>query len=330
MAAGGALSLSSPGSLINAFAQEGKGLAAPRPKPRKLFYEGGKPLLVVVEGNDVEKMLRKGLEALGGVDRLAKGKKVVFKASVVAPQPAPVSTPIDFMVGLGKLLTAAGSSAITLNDASAMTPEEGEEKFRTLKFIPTAGEAGFTAVNTVGMAPDNFLAVASRKWKHFKKIHVNKLLYGADVVVDCPVPKRHDKAIFTCALKTHFGSVYSPDRWKAHEEWDKGTAEGTTAFLETIPEFASAVNPELTVVDARTMLAKAGPVLIPGHSEVVKADKIVFCQDMVAVDAYCAKLLEEKDETFAAERILATLSYAEELGLGTSDLKKVVIKEVTA
>ncbi len=327
MAAGGALSLSSPGSLTKVFAQQGKSLLTPRARPQKLFYESGKPLLVVVEGNDMEKMLKKGIEALGGVDRLVKGKKVVLKASTVAAQPPPVTTPPDFMVNLGKLLMEAGSSHITINDASAMTPEEGESKFKTLKISPMAKEAGFAAINTAGV-PDEYLAVGDKNWKHAKVVHVNKLIHGADIVVDCPVVKRHSRAIFTCALKNHFGSVYNRDRWKAHEEWDKGTAEGITAFLEIIAEFASAVNSELTVVDARTMLAKEGAMFIPGHSEVVRGNKIILGQDMVAVDAYCAKLLAEKDETFSAEQIRPTLSYAEQLGLGTSDLKKVIIKEI--
>jgi uncharacterized Fe-S center protein len=51
---------------------------------------------------------------------------------------------------------------------------------------------------------------------------------------------------------------------------------------------------------------------------------------MVATDTYCARILDENDETFSAEQIESTLKYAEKLGLGTSDLSKVKIIELTA
>jgi uncharacterized protein (DUF362 family) len=314
---------------MNAFAQESKSPSPPRGRPGRLFYDGEKPLLVVVEGKDLTTMLQRGIEALGGVDKLVEGKKVILKASLVAPLPAPVTTPVDFMVALGKLLTEAGGSHITINDASATTPEDSDWKFTTLKITPTANDAGFSTINTVAAAAGEYLPVADNRWKRNTVVHVSKLLYGADVVVNCPVVKRHGKAIFTNALKNHFGSVYGPERWKAHEEWEKG-GDGAAFFMESIAEFAAAVNPELAVVDARTMLAKEGPILVEGQSKVVRADRIILGGDLVAVDSYCANLLAEKDETFSVEQIRATLSHAERIGLGTSDLKKVVIKEISA
>jgi uncharacterized protein (DUF362 family) len=210
-----------------------------------------------------------------------------------------------------------------------MRAEEGEPKFKTLQINPGARDAGFATVNTVIVAPDEYLPVGNKSWKRNAVVNLNKLLYGADVVVNCPMIKRCDGVHFSCALKNHFGSVSGPNRWKAHEEGQKGE-EGLAFFMETIAEFASAVNSELTVVDGRTMLAKAGPMFNPGVSEVVRGDRMIFGEDIVAVDAYCAKLLEEKDETFVAESIRPTLSYAEKLGLGTADLKNVIIKEISA
>jgi uncharacterized protein (DUF362 family) len=329
MAAGGALSLSSTAPLAKALAEEGKALLPPRGKPQKLFHKHQRPLLVVVEGNDVEKMLKKGIEALGGVEKLVKGKKVVLKANLVTAEAPPMTTSADFLLSLGKLLMEGGGSHITINDASTMRPEEGEPKFKTLKINPAAREAGFDTVNTVIMAPEEYVAVTSEKWRRNKSVDVNKLVYEADVVVNCPMIKRATSVQLSCALKNHFGSVAGPTRWKAHEEGLKG-GEGMTFFMEAIAELAHAVNCELTVVDGRTMLTKAGPMFNPGLSEIVTGNKIIFGEDIVAVDAYCAKLLQEKDDTFSAELVGPTFAYAEELGLGTSDLKKVTIKEVSA
>jgi uncharacterized protein (DUF362 family) len=328
MAAGGALSVSSGGLLKEALAQEGESAAPPRAKPRKLFYEGEKPLLVVVEGKDVDKMLRKGIEALGGIDKLVKGKKVLMKPNCVSVQAPPVTTGPDFILALGKLLMEAGGSHVTINDASAMYAEEGEQKFKALKINPRATEAGFTAINTITTAADHYRPVHNKNWRRFKEVNVNKLIYGADVVVSCPAIKRHDVVHISCALKNHFGSVYGPNRWKAHEEADKG-GDGLNFFKEAPVEFASAVNPELTIVDGRVMLTRGGPHFVEGRTGVERADRIVFGEDPVAVEAYCATLLDAKDETFSAEQIRPAHVYAEQLGLGTWDLKKVIIKEIT-
>jgi hypothetical protein len=49
---------------------------------------------------------------------------------------------------------------------------------------------------------------------------------------------------------------------------------------------------------------------------------------MVATDAYCAQIMEAYDDTFSINSIQETLQHAEDLGLGTSNLNRVDIREV--
>jgi hypothetical protein len=92
------------------------------------------------------------------------------------------------------------------------------------------------------------------------------------------------------------------------------------------------VRPELTIIDARSLLIKSGPAFRPGQSEIKpNVNRLIICGDMVATDAYCAQLLAKYDESFEKERRVAgQLAYAERLGLGTKDLSQVEIIEKTA
>jgi hypothetical protein len=49
---------------------------------------------------------------------------------------------------------------------------------------------------------------------------------------------------------------------------------------------------------------------------------------MVATDVYCARIMEQYDEGFSISSIQTTLAYAETLGLGTTDLNRVEIREI--
>jgi hypothetical protein len=51
---------------------------------------------------------------------------------------------------------------------------------------------------------------------------------------------------------------------------------------------------------------------------------------MVALDAYCSRLMEEYDDTYTTEMIVPYLRVAERLGLGTMDLKKAKVIEIKA
>ncbi|HYA63150.1 MAG TPA: hypothetical protein VED66_08095, partial [Candidatus Sulfotelmatobacter sp.] len=82
------------------------------------FVAAGKPLLVVVEGEDLGAMLRAGIEALGGLDPLAKlGREAIFRGNYVASQPYPVTTAPDFVLAVAAELKRAGLSKTSLFDA---------------------------------------------------------------------------------------------------------------------------------------------------------------------------------------------------------------------
>ena len=80
------------------------GVPACRSVPPNPFVEHGRPLLVAVEGEDMAAMLAKGLEVLGGLDRLRKlGREALLKGSYVTAQPYPVTTAADHILDTAAL-----------------------------------------------------------------------------------------------------------------------------------------------------------------------------------------------------------------------------------
>jgi uncharacterized protein (DUF362 family) len=291
-----------------------------------LFMEGEKPLLVVVEGTDLSKMLEAGLDALGGLGRLVEGKKLVLKPNVVASQPPPVTTDVEMTRMLAEFARRDGAGSITVCDANSSGVGKAG-KFEALGFPARLKEAGIPldAVDFGDRMAHVF--VTNDKWRAHPTIGVVRTLYEADAIINLPMVKRHGASRFTCALKNHFGSVYGPLRFVAHRKLSS-SEDGKVFFDQALAEFADAVRPELNVVDGRSLLARRGPTL-EGGSEIKKVNRIVLCGDMLATDVYCARLMEEHDDSFSMDMISVQLETAERLGLGTGDLSNVVIKEIT-
>ena len=57
-------------------------------------------------------------------------------------------------------------------------------------------------------------------------------------------------------------------------------------------------------------------------------NRVIICGDTVATDAYCARIMEQYDSGFSISQIHTTLGRAEDLGLGTTDLNRVEIREI--
>ncbi len=293
------------------------------------FMAEGKPLLVVVEGEDRPAMLRAGLNALGGLEPLARlGRTALVRANYVTAQPYPVTTDPELIVAVANELRHAGVRETSLFDSHGTQLSAGldpEHNLRRLGVSARLQAAGVPVIARDFADPDEFLFVRNPAWSIDKPVAVHRLLHDAPVVVSLPVVKRHGSARFTCALKMHFGSVAMADRLLVHSNDDSGRSG---LMHERLVHFADTVRPQLNVVDARALLARNGPGLGRGAEVVKGVNKLILCGDMVATDAYCARLLAQHDETFKLDMIAPQLAQARAIGLGTSDLDAVKLVEL--
>ncbi len=310
------------------------GSKGPQPRAGKsnLFVEGSRPLLVAVEGTDIEKMLVKGLETIGGFGKLvAAGDSVFIKPNYGSHRAYPTGSDPHFLVSIAGHAKKEKAGRVTICDSSdpyvLNRYNDFEYVFKANNVFEIGKAAGVDVICTHPSDKAQYVTVCSDRWQKNPQIRVNPLLLGAGVIINQPMLKKHNDAFMTCALKNFFGAVEASQRLAAHEQLKESGEEGKDFFNKTVAEFADCIRPELTIVDARKILTVKGPSLKEG-SVVKDVNKIIISGDMVAADAYCAKILDAQDETFSAEQIVPTLQYAEKLGLGTSDLSKVKVIEI--
>ena len=308
----------------------------------------GKPLLVIVQGQDIDAMVDAGMAAIGGMDRIiGNNRKVVLKPNTNQRDPFPSITAPETIRAVARHCRSAGAEHIVVHE---------DHKF---DFDPY-----YTAETLPGMdvqfsySPDvgHFVLVEYEKWHGdldpdvaFKGIELtvpaNHIYEGfqrtegpclrvahqlqtAPVIINMPVVKRHFAGQMTSALKNHFGSVYGAHRWLAH-----GSIQTDRDYYDRkLAEFASAVRPELTITDVRSIQAVSGPFRESDTKIVDGVNRLIITGDMIAADVVAMDLLKKYDRTFTSgnEAIVRRQhEHAEDLSLGTSDLSKLKIIELT-
>ena len=259
-------------------------------------------------------MLAVGLEALPGFDTAVRGKRIVLKPNATGYQPYPVTTDPLLLRFVIAELRRRGARDITLCDAPSYAGLTASRVFSKLGYYELGRHEKVSVLCCDPVRGSHHIRVSRPEWRRNPILLTNRFVRNADLVINLAIAKRHHAADFSCALKNNFGCTADTFRTLAHSRESDGF------FDESLVEFADAVRPELTIVDARKLLTKSGPGFIPGKSEVKNGDQLVISGDMVAVDSFCARLMERLDTTFTLERrVRAQLTYARALGLGEPD-----------
>jgi uncharacterized protein (DUF362 family) len=336
LAVGGTVVLSALGS--GCF----QGAQTPRAGIPNPFMQGGKPLVVSVQGKNPERMLRTALDAVGGLKTLVGGgEEALIKPNFIFPQPYPITTDPAMIFLTARLLREAGASKLEVFDSPGTYLVGTEQQtFNFYDIVRTGREQGVTVITGGAGRRREYVKTRKEGWRAYPEIIVSKKIYQAPIIVNMPCLKRHHTSFLTCALKNQFGAIYGAQRWDAHIRGEgiskgiKGADARTKAlfrdenfFMTALAEFADAVRPELSIVDARAILTKGGPTR--GKGEIKEGvNRIILSGDMVALDVYCSRIMEEYDDTYTTEMIVPYLRAAERLGLGTMDLNKAKIIEL--
>jgi uncharacterized protein (DUF362 family) len=286
---------------------------------KKLFQENGTSKIIVLQGDNFEKNLDMGFNSIGDLTTLIpKDARVVIKPNFVAAEPYPITTETQFVISLVKLLKDAGYLNIKIVDCSHISSFEYNQIIDKSKEFGV--EAKFIEPNDLKF----FEKVVNPSWKCFDELMVQKDILHADFIISLPVLKRHNAAGITCAMKNHMGSVSGSARYYAHGRHKIGNK---SYFMNAIAEYADAVRPDLTIIDAREILIRNGPMMANGQVK-KGVNKLLISSDVVALDSYCSMLMEDEDSSYSSEMIEKTLDYAEELGLGTKNIGNINIKEI--
>lgn len=318
-----------------------------RESENRVVGSDGKPLLVIVEGQNINRMIDAGLEAIGGLSRIiGDNRQVVLKPNTNQSDPFPSTTAPETLRAVADHCRKAGAEHIVVHEDHKFdldlyySPEELPGVDIQLSYSPDVShyvlveyEQWHGDLDPDVAFKDIELAIpASNIHNGFQKtegpcLRVAHQLQEAQVIINMPVLKRHFGGQITSALKNHFGSVYGAHRWLAH-----GALQTDRDYYDRkLAEFASAVRPELTITDVRSIQAVAGPFIQPETKIVEGVNRLIISGDMIAADVVALDLVKKYDDTFTPTNeaiVQRQHEHAEELGLGTRDLSKCEIIEV--
>lgn len=291
---------------------------SPRVKAANVFVNAaGQPLLVCVTGTDFEAMLIAGLARIGGLSKLiGANQEVLIKPNCNNLDPYPGITDTNSLISIIKEVKKVTNGAVKVGDQGYIG-SPGVYSFSGMD--PQVTQAGATLLNL-----NQTYNVKRAGWSlNTEDFKVYSDVYDAPIIINTCVLKRHHTADYTCAIKNLVGTVSGPNLVSTRE-WLHREAQD---FLSALAEIAGAVNPELTIVDARQVLTIDGPAYNAGV--VVDANKIVICGDIVATDVYCQQILADHDPEYGVDAYEGCTQHAQTIGLGTKDLSQVEVIEIT-
>jgi uncharacterized protein (DUF362 family) len=318
---------------------------APREKITNPYMKNGKPMIAVVEGDNIEAMLIKAFEALGGLEKIAKGKAdALLKPNFVFPAIYPEITSGETLRAVYMLLEKAGVAKISIADGGIRMIERAFERSGMKEFSQKSGAEliDLTKSSHLAVKSDKFIVMNSvlesntpetlnQYMKSSEKdiIKVFEPAYKSSLFINMPTLKTHHAASITCALKNNVGCIIRDDRMRLHmtNNMDRDAAK-VGEFKKAIAEIAYACLPDIHIIDAREILVGYEHITYGGEAK--KAGVLIVSGDPVAADAYAAQIMAKHNPDFALESTQPTLIRAEELGLGTANLSNVELIKLAA
>lgn len=119
-----------------------------------------------------------------------------------------------------------------------------------------------------------------------------------DCLINMPVLKAHCQTLLTCALKNLKGCIPDSEKRRFHR----------LGLHEPIARLNRAVNTDFVIVDAL-----CGDLTFEEGGNPVRMDRVVACEDPVATDAYCARLIG------LDPRSVEYITLAERYGVGQAE-----------
>ncbi|MBD3237623.1 MAG: DUF362 domain-containing protein [Candidatus Eisenbacteria bacterium] len=299
--------------LIRSAQAIGAGILAPGLVRGAPLPEGGgtHPDLVVAQG-DPREATSAALEALGGLGRFVRPNDVVAikpNASFVAPPEWGVTTHPEVLAGvIGACLAAEARRVIVVDHTMA----SAERCFDRACIAPAV--AGFDRAKLIALDDEKmYREIPVPRGRSLKQTALASVVTRADVLINVPTAKCHGATGVGLGLKNLMGLV-----------WDRNTFHNDMDIHVGIADLATAVQPQLTVLDATYVLKTNGPT---GPGEVDRLGKVIVGTDPVAVDAYGTGLSTWNGQTLRPAQV-DYLRLAAERGVGTLDLASLRIREI--
>ena len=229
--------------------------------------------------NGISEILKEAVEDSG-----LRGKQKIFvKPNMSHPEylPGVVTSPqlLSELVGLLR----DGASEVIVGESNGFN-YPCNSAFEKTGIETAVKKAGGSVIN---LSEDKVVKVKfPTNSSPLKELFLPKTVLDADAVVDLPLMKTHEFAMYSGAIKNLFGCVPSNKRIYLHPY-----------LPEVFYRLYSIFKPQLTVMDARVGIEGNGPT----KGKPVKMDLMLTSNDALAIDITAAKIMELRLETNVPE-----------------------------
>jgi uncharacterized protein (DUF362 family) len=256
------------------------------------------PEIVIARGDDPFQLVRRALDALGGVQRFVQpGDVVVLKPNVSwdrIPEQAATTNP-GVVEETARLCFQAGAKRVVVADVCINEARLCYER-------SGVGAAARRAGAEVVLPAEALLRQVDLRGEALRVWPVFVPFLEADKVINLPIAKHHGLTGVTLGLKSWYG-ILGGTRQRLHQR-----------INESLADLAGFMRPTLTIIDAYRVLLRGGPS--GGVLSNVELKKTLLAgTDQVALDAMAAKMFWDLDAVqlpflqLAARRGLGTLSF---------------------
>ena len=263
--------------------------------------------MVAVKGGGPDVMFEKGIAAMGGMSRFVKpGDVVVVKPNIGWDTPPDRAADTNPLL-VGKIVEhcmAAGAVEVLVFDN---TCDEWTRCYKNSGIEDAVKKAGGKMVT--GKDKKMYKPVTIEKGKSLKETTVHELVKNCDVFINVPVLKNHGGATMSLSMKNLMGVVWNRGWWHKHD------------LHQCIADFATYKKPDLNIIDGYNVMKRNGPRGV-SVADVVNMKYQILSTDMVAADTAATKIFGV--DTAKVKHI----ELAQELGVGTMDLKSLNIKRI--
>ncbi len=261
--------------------------------------------LAIASSGSIETKVARAVAGLGGIGKFVKkGKSVVIKPNIAwarAPEHAANTNP-QVLAAVIRLCKKAGAGRITVVDHTCDNWQTAFDLSGAEKVCSDNKVRLVSGHNRSGYKP-----VKIPKGKLLKADECMREILDADCFINLPVPKVHGASGMTASMKNLMGTNWDRQSWHRR------------GLDQCIADYASAVKPDLIILDAVRVMLTGGP---KGPGKTKDVGQIIAATDPVAADAYAAGLVG-KDPAKIGHIVAAS-----KLGLGQIDLRKVTRKKV--
>ena len=264
--------------------------------------------LTVISGEPAA-ATRKALEAMGGISRFVKkGQRVVLKPNMsFANPPEWGSTTHPLVVAtVAQACIEVGAQRVVVLDYPLRRAELCLERSGIREACKR-----LKGVHVLALEEKKFFReIKVPQGKVLERVEVFKELLDSQVLINLPVAKSHPATGVSLGIKGLMGLI-----------WDRGSFHAQYNINQALADLATAIKPQLTLLDATRALVSGGP---GGPGDVQKPNLIIAGIDPVAVDSYGVTVAPWYGQNFKGRQVEHLLA-AYQRGLGKIDVEQLKI-----